>query len=390
MRTFIINGVSVRMPNAIVYAGDDNWIEFVGSGSLGEVGVEISSSYATVERLVYTTPTDRLRMNISAALLPHLEGAGGLEEITVTILLTVAGGTSTQTAMLRYGRTLSTRTHHAEGTILCSKDATAVGVFLPADGGITVNGIRTEHTAGTTSVIIGTADTIHIDLVASYTVKYTVGVIGAPDEGHEYTLTATGNQLTISGFVYDEYEYEDIYSVMQTVYIRAGIPTLGTVVMDADRTILGTVTDVQEVKATIDRGEVGYFYDNGVSEWDVKIHRLCAKEKEVRVGYYNTDGVWRSVVGELMTDSLSSEGDTMRRVSDVRRHEAWRHITAVQQTITVGFADIPHDAYLEDMLASWYVCVQLPNGEEIPAVPVTKKLGGIDGSNITIELEVLS
>lgn len=389
MKTIIINGVSVRMPNAIVYAGDDNWIEFVGSGSLGEVGVEISSSYATVERLVYTTPTDRLRMNISAALLPHLEGAGGLEEITVTILLTVAGGTSTQTAMLRYGRTLSTRTHLAENTILLPSDETGVAVFMPSDGGVTVNGVRYQLNAGTSTVVVTGVDSIHIDLISAYTVFFTVEVAGAPDEGHEYELTATGDTIEIVGVTYDGYTYEDYNGVEQTVYIVAGVPSIGSPVIKLPFYAMGTVTNVVETKTTINRGEVGYYWEQNVSEWDVKIHRICAKEKAVKIGYYNTDGVWRTVVGELMTDNLSSEGDTMRRVSDVRRHEAWRHITAVQQTITVGFADIPHDAYLEDMLASDMVAVIFGN-TEISAVPVTKKLGGIDGSNIMVELEVLS
>lgn len=390
MRTLTINGVTVTYPNDIIYADDENWVEFSGSGALGEVGVTLSSVYQPAQVLLYTSPTDRLRMNLSSALLPHIENAGGVDEVEVTLFFTVRGAHASKTVRLRYGRTLSTRTHFAEGTILYPKNSLYVNIYIPYEGGVTVNGVRSHVNAGTITMPTTGVDSVHIDLISGYQAHFKVVTSGAPDEGHVYELTVTNNTLAIDGKIYDEYSYEDYNGDEQLVYILNGVPSELDLVKTDDGTIIGAVVAVLVSSSTIDRAELGYFATYGISEWDVKLQSTCAKEHAIVIGYNNTDGVWREVCGELMTGNISSEGETMHRVKDVRRHESWRHINTVQQIITVGFWDIPHDAYIEDMLTSWSVVVKMPNGAKIPAVPVTKKLGGIDGSNITIELEVLS
>lgn len=394
MKTITISGVTVTYPDTLVFASDVNWVEFAGSTSLGEVSVQIASAYANTERLVYATTMNTLRMMIGSALMPHLEGSG-LDMAKVYLTFEVAGSSQQVTAYVRYGWTLGTRTHYAEGTVLYHSDATQVSVFVPSAGGATIHGGIRDGERVTTSepdtVSVPTdAHSVTIDTISSWILKVKITKSGEPGYPNTYSLIPTGNTALYDGSTYDEYNYDLGGGIYGTCYVEqySGIPTAERDAYDQNWIVVGVIDSVTTTGTTVRRGEMGYNYTNAITRWDVTLRRTCALEREIMVGWYNTDGVWRVASGQLLTGSLTSGGDPMRRSGGALRHEAWRHITSVGQTISVGFFDVPHDAYIEDILTSWYVAVIMPDNTEIPAVPTTKKIDNTEGGDVIIELEV--
>lgn len=387
-----ISGITIVYPDALVFEDDNNHLQVSGSGALGEVGLTINSTYGTAQHLVYTSPLRSIVFSLREALAAHMDAAVATsEDITdVTIEVRVAGDSTTLSFSLVHGRTLASRSHYAESVAL--SDGNPLQVLVPAAGGVTIhggtsNGQRTTTPAANYITIPADAESVTIDLVQSWTLYYTVGVVGAPDYGTEYELTATGNIVTIGSFPYFEYHYTDYNGVVQTVYIQTfNLPTLNMIVVKYDLHIQGVVTDIDWQHSVVDRWEMGQ-YAESVDRWDVEVFKTCAKEKAVTVEWYNADGCKRSAVGELLLLSTGSEGDTMQRyrVDDVVRHSAYRHINTVQQTCRVGFAQIPHGAFIEDLLTSWQVTV-----DGVPAVPTTKSIGGMDNNDIAVEFELMN
>lgn len=138
------------------------------------------------------------------------------------------------------------------------------------------------------------------------------------------------------------------------------------------------------------RGELGEFCES-VESWTVELRRTCAAEKEVVVRWCNADGMRRECIAQVMDATMKSDGDVMHRQTDELRHAAYRHITEVKQSLRLGFANIPHRAYLEDILMSDEVVIVEPTaGRIIAAVPTTQSLGNIDDTDVVIDFEILN
>ena len=74
MREITLNSVTAYVPEEVCYIGDDNYVDFIGTSALGEVSVEISSVAAHTERLVYSSPLNKIRINIRGFAASHRGG----------------------------------------------------------------------------------------------------------------------------------------------------------------------------------------------------------------------------------------------------------------------------------------------------------------------------
>ena len=397
MREITLNSVTAYVPEEVCYIGDDNYVDFISTSALGEVSVEISSVAAHTERLVYSSPLNKIRINIREALLPHIEAAGDVE-IWGEIGVSADGSYKQFYLLIHKGKTLATRSHYAEGCALTSADNDTSYFFIPAAGGITVHGgvndgIRFTTPRATYVGVWGGVESVTIDTITAWTLRAKITDPDTPGYLVTFDLTDADEEVYIAGQTCERYTYE-YNGTTYSVYVskHGGVPTVGKGVLDGNGVRVGQITDVTITGSTpIFRYEMGRFSEDA-TQWDVRIQRTCAKEHEVVVSWHNADGMLRMASGELLSDGMESEGTPMLRASDANiRSFSWRHIDKVRQTIVVGFANIPHDAFVEDILMSDEVTVSTPDGSAaLPAVPVTKKLGKIDDNDVSIELEVLS
>ena len=133
------------------------------------------------------------------------------------------------------------------------------------------------------------------------------------------------------------------------------------------------------------------------TEWTIAIKwEDCVKERGVVVAFTDTDGCSRTIPGVVLDDTTEVGSDNYYRATSEIRHTARRHVKELSRTWRVGFYNVPHGAFLEDVLMSENVeiyPVDLANwtlGDIISAVPTTKSLPIIDDTNVIVEFQVLA
>lgn len=407
MRILTLLGYDVTVPDEMSYEMDNHYVEIAdpAENPLGEVALQFVSGGNTYD-LEYTTNLSRIRMNIREVVRAIMEKAreDGAEFraylYTITINSTLIGSSYSTVAQ---GKTLASRRHFTESDVLIRQGETKVILATPynttALGGYTIGSVRTPFTSlnwGDSIPISDSVDEITLDTVDTQTLFVLITDTSLPEYDQEFEMSYVGTEsVGGDGRTYVLYTYNyggvdknafmqkrsTLYQVGNKVYTDISNPL---------PTQLGVLSNINETGYDVERGELG---DGGewTYRWTVRLHRTCAKEKEVWVEWHNTDGMRRICSAQVLSDTMKAGGEAVRRIESELRSPARRLLTESTQTIRLGFENVPHGAYLEDILMSDTVRIyNVDTGDGVLAVPTTQSLGKIDDSDVAIDFEILS
>ena len=410
MRTLTLLGYDVTVPDEMSYELDNHYIEVadLGGNPLGEVALQFVSGGDTYN-LEYTTNLSRIRMNIREVVRAIMEKAreDGAEFKRYLYTIRVNGTLIIGSPLLStvaQGKTLASRRHFTESDVLIRQGETEVMLATPynttALGGYTIGNVRTPFTSlnwGHPIPISDSVDEITLDTVDSQQITITIDEASSlPEYGQSFVLIYEGAEVVgADGNTYIRYYYEynginqNAYLLKQSALYDVGDNVILNFAVNP-ATLLGHITDIEETGYDVTRGELGYG-GGTVRRWKVRLHRTCAKEKEVWVEWHNSDGMRRICSAQVLSDTMKAGGEAVRRIESELRSPARRLLTENTQTIRLGFENVPHGAYLEDILISDTVRIyNVDTGDSVLAVPTTQSLGKIDDSDVAIEFEILS
>lgn len=413
MRIETYLGYEIVFPETNSWERDNAYIDLrdTGGNALGTVDVTLLNiSVTDTVTLSYTTNLSYIRMNIREVVRNFMEAAredgkhyvayGIFVEVNGTSLLVGGRGVTCM-----QGQSLASRCHWSEDTILLHNGATKVMLAVPINlayptGGYTINGVRTPFGGSNWAQHIsvgGSVDEIELDTVGTQSITITIDEASSlPEYGQSFVLEHDGTEVVgADGNTYIKYYYEynginqPAFLLKQSALYDVGDEVIWNTAVNP-ATLLGHITDIDETGIDVTRGELGY-YGEVVKRWKVRLHRTCALEHEVVVEWFNADGLLRSASAQLLSDSLKTSGENVRRIDGELRSPSMRLITSTTQQVRLGFSNIPHGAYLEDILNSETVRLYLPNNSGfVEAIPTTQSLGKIDDSDVAIEFEILS
>lgn len=102
----------------------------------------------------------------------------------------------------------------------------------------------------------------------------------------------------------------------------------------------------------------------------IKTHCVCPSDNGIVVKYYDTDGCLRYAVGEVIKVKDAAKNTEVRRRDSVIADIGKRIVSEFATEITIGIADVPKGAYLEDIICS-HVCTIDRGGVSVEVIPVT-------------------
>lgn len=388
------------VPQPVVFRFDNLYYELrdTTGTALGDIELMLSwNGGAQYETLTYTATAPKIHIDVRAVVEYILSTGFHSYDITLTIGGTAAIDTAWVNQYSSYkiaeGRTLPTRLHGTTSVIYGNPTLPATDIYFPCAGGYTINGVRTPVTsAGVVSGVyygLGTTAIVCDSHTSVNKFKFDIG-------GTMYFAVSTGNTVINGGITY--YEYIDDSDNSTLYYVLSSWAEVGDDVYNNTFVVIATVGQV--MKYNDDTCRIGEKYAGAAqepTEWIIAIKwEDCLKERGVVVYYTDTDGCSRTIPGVVLDDTTEVGSDNYYRATSEIRHTARRHVKELSRTWRIGFYNVPHGAFLEDVLMSESVeiyPVDLANwtlGDIISAVPTTKSLPLIDNTNVIVEFQVLA
>lgn len=94
----------------------------------------------------------------------------------------------------------------------------------------------------------------------------------------------------------------------------------------------------------------------------------CVGDGEIAIGWHDTDGCTRYVVGRILSRRQSSEGIEYRNGDDIVNSHARRHVVSVSEVLEVGIKGVTSDMYMGEITMSENVWILAQNGDTVPVV----------------------
>jgi hypothetical protein len=147
-----------------------------------------------------------------------------------------------------------------------------------------------------------------------------------------------------------------------TAAIEQAVNTLGGVQVDM----------IPGIFSSVWTGEV--WEDELVSTWSVRLVQVCPARNGIKLVYYDTDGCKRYAIGEVLKKTMVAKRDEYRR-GELSEYDTVPRslLTGYSGTISVGFADVDPQQYLEDIMLSPVVTTERGSGT-INVIPTTLTL----------------